>query len=106
MQHGDSTPRQSLPAALLAMESKMETRRIPKGTFTSLKSRTAKFVPTEKLGHLSPVREAYCAGGNWIFLCDCGSRVTRVARDVRKRVLRGGSPRCSQGCTGRPAVEA
>lgn len=82
------------------------TRTIPKGTFTSLKSRTVKFVPTEKLGHLSPVREAYCAGGNWIWLCDCGNQVTRVARDVRKRAVEGGMPKCSHACTARPVVEA
>jgi hypothetical protein len=82
------------------------TRTIPKGNFTALGSRTAKFVPTEKLGHLSPVREAACGLGNWIWVCDCGNKTTRVARDVRKRAKEGGMPRCSHSCTGKPAVEA
>lgn len=77
-------------------------RAMPRGTFGPMASRTTKFIPTEKLGHLTPIREAACKNGNWRFRCDCSNVVTRVARDVRKRVAEGGMPKCSRECPGKP----
>jgi hypothetical protein len=82
----------------------MANRKLRPGQFGPLRSRVVAVTPTEKLGLLTPVRPAAIGYGNWLFDCDCGERVTKVAREVAKNAARGQVPRCSPSCTGKPAL--
>lgn len=84
----------------------MANRKLPPGQFGPLRSRVQTVTPGEKLGHLTPVRPAACGYGHWLFDCDCGERVTKIARDVMRNALAGLPCKCSRTCTGKPAVAA
>jgi hypothetical protein len=81
-------------------------RKLPPGLVGNLVAPDRAFVPTTELGWLSPIRVAKSGGGYFLFRCRCGTEVSRLARNVRRSVADGATPKCSRGCTGAPAAEA
>lgn len=63
--------------------------------------------PVGEQGWLTPIRATAGSASDWIFECRCGERVVRRAKDVRKSVALGATPKCKRLCTGvRAAVVA
>jgi hypothetical protein len=50
--------------------------------------------PAVEMGWLTPIKAAASGGGYWSLACRCGEIVHRLARNVRKAVEAGGTPKC------------
>lgn len=60
--------------------------------------------PIGEQGWLTPVRATAGSASDWIFICRCGTRVVKRAKDVRAAVSRGQTPKCARTCDGKPAL--
>jgi hypothetical protein len=68
-----------------------------------LRSKKA-IAPVGEQGWLTPI--AACAGDatHWRFRCRCNAECVKRAKDVRKAVAAGRTPKCSPKCQGRAAA--
>jgi hypothetical protein len=78
-------------------------RREHPGQFSDATPRPA-IAPVGEQGWLTPVRATAGSASDWIFDCRCGTRVVRRAKDVRKSVSLGRTPKCRRDCLGAPAA--
>jgi hypothetical protein len=66
----------------------------------------AVIAPVGEQGWLTPVRASAGSASDWLFDCRCGTRVVKRAKDVRKSVSQGRTPKCSRDCKGVRVAEA
>lgn len=62
--------------------------------------------PVGEQGWLTPIRATHGSASDWIFVCRCGEQVVKQAKDVRKSVALGHTPKCRRDCKGVPAAPA
>jgi hypothetical protein len=79
---------------------------LPPGVIGEFENRVGAIAPVGEQGFLTPVRASAGDATYWHFVCRCGTKVIRKAKDVRKVVREGRTPKCSPKCDGKPATPA